>query len=128
MGEADCAWTASLLSGSRTARRLALIVTAALLTMVAVLGCPAASTITDLGALNTSAFPYNQPVAVNALQDVVLAKGSLWVNGTVSTAQAPASGPDPTATFGVDSEYDGPLGLGPGSPIINDVGVVVGGA
>jgi len=46
----------------------------------------------------------------------------------VSTAQAPASGPDPTATFGVDSEYDGPLGLGPGSPIINDVGVVVGGA
>ena len=128
MGKAARAWTASVLRGSRTAHRLA-----AVLIIVVVLGCSAAvasaATIVDVGALNTSSGPpYNDPAAANALQEVVLANGSLWANGTVSTAQAPASGPDPTATFEVDSTYSGPLGLGPGNPIINDAGVIVGSA
>jgi hypothetical protein len=110
-----------LMLGSRKAVARAVLVVAAAGTLVAseaaasiatpAAAAAAAPSIIDVG---TSVLP----VAVNANQQVVSYNGSVWRNGTLTTAQAPSS--DPTATFDVASDQDGTQ--------INDSGVVVGDA
>ncbi len=111
MGKVACAGTASILRQSRLARRLALIVVAALACLVA----PALAQAVSIVQL-----PNKYPLAVNSQDEVLSDDGYLWENPTafLDPPKAPAS--DPNATFK-------PAGLlsGQNAPL-NDSGVVVG--
>jgi hypothetical protein len=102
--------SAALLSGSRSARRLALIV-------IAALACLVAPALAQAGVIIQ--LPNRYPLEVNAQDEVVTDDGHLWVDGTLlSPPTAPAS--DPTATFRPANALEGT------NHPLNDSGVVVG--